>query len=96
MKTNCTGSRIVILKELFSGPKLWSELARVYYGPERYKNKARTSFNNQLRKLDQLGFIAKVNGAYAITYSGGTFFESINPELVANIRSEARRRHDNG
>jgi len=54
-----TDGRKSLLQALVSGPKAWSELRFAYYGPERAKEKASTSFHNQLQKLRLAGIIVK-------------------------------------
>ena len=70
MANELTDRRIVILQALEGGPKTWTYLRTVYYPGDRYKNKASTSFNNQLNRLHTKGLIAQTVFGYEITYEG--------------------------
>ena len=60
-----TAERNKILVALEEGPKSWTALRLAYYGPERAKLPASTSFHNQLQRMLTGGLIKKVVGGYA-------------------------------
>ena len=67
-----TNGRQCILGRLDGQQAKWSELRSAYYGPERSKSKASTSFHIQLTKLMALGVVAKEGETYKLTLEGET------------------------
>jgi len=65
-----TPGRQVILRSLEGKTAKWSELRSAYYGPDRAKAKASTSFHMQLTKLQALGIVAKDGEVYKLTVEG--------------------------
>ena len=65
-----TPGRQVILGRLDGQQAKWSELRLAYYGPERSKSKASTSFHIQLTKLMALNVVAKEGESYKLTVEG--------------------------
>jgi hypothetical protein len=65
-----TYERLKIMNALREGPKTWSGLRLAYYGLERAKSPASTSFNNQLHRMMDGGLVQKVVGGYALTEEG--------------------------
>lgn len=61
-----TYERLKIVNALKEGNKSWSVLRVAYYGEERAKQAASTSFNNQLHRMMDAGAIKKVEGGYAL------------------------------
>ena len=86
-----TLNRMVLLRELSSGPKSWRDLREVYYGdPERIASSSSTSFCNQLHKLIDLCLIDKADGFYSITQLGKELIAGGDPDVVAAAKTEAR------
>ena len=66
-----THEKLKILNALVSGPKTHKMLRLCYYGEERCKNPANTSFYNQLDRMMTDGLIKKASiGIYSITDLG--------------------------
>ena len=66
-----TYEKLKILTALASGPKTHKFLRLAYYGEERCKNPANTSFYNQLQRMTSDGLIQKDSiGIYSITVIG--------------------------
>jgi predicted transcriptional regulator len=79
-----TAGRQVILRELDGQSRKWSELRAAYYGPERAKSKASTSFHTQVTKLMALGVVAKANDLYSLTPMGVELLSRVK-ESGANL-----------
>ena len=79
-----TDGRKALIKSLAEGVKSWSELRMSYYGPERYKSKASTSFTMQLTKLKMMNVI-EVNpeGKYTLGSVGKELFEQHRDEIMS-------------
>ena len=58
-----TARRAVILDALAEGGKSWTQLRLAYYGPERAKAKASTSFHNQLSAMVAAGLVVRIVNA---------------------------------
>ena len=85
-----TPNRMVILRELLSGPKSWTQLRIVYYGtPERIASNASTSFHNQLHKLINGGMISKAGEGYSITDLGREWLVGVDADVLAKAKTEA-------
>lgn len=65
-----TYERLKIMNALKTGPKSWTSLRVSYYGVERAKSPASTSFHNQLQRMMEGGLIKKVIGGYGLTEEG--------------------------
>lgn len=66
-----THEKLKVLNALKSGPKTHLFLRLAYYGEERAKNPANTSFYNQLQRMMGAGLIHKTAvGMYEITDLG--------------------------
>lgn len=76
-----TEGRKALLKQLASGPKSWSALRLAYFGPERAKHSASTSFYNQLDRLMKANVIIKVAEGYALGEVGKKIIEA-DPTIV--------------
>jgi len=94
MLTKCSGSRLVILRELMVGPKTWAELRLSFYGPERAKNHASTSFQNQLNKLVAYGVIQKLNDKWMLTDFGILTTKQMDENKLTAAKSIAQSLHD--
>lgn len=94
--TEITPQRVVVLKHLESGPKSWAYLRLAYYGPERAKSKASTSFMNQLQKLAELGLIKKTLQGYEITEVGRQMLGQVDPVQKMVAKSQAQVRFEQG
>jgi len=71
-----TFEKMKILTALINGPKSHKLLRLEYYGEERAKNPANTSFYNQLNRMMEAGLIQKdVVGVYSITEFGQQVLE---------------------
>ena len=88
-KVKVTPNRIVFLRELKDGPRAWKDLRLAYYGPERSKNPASTSFMNQINKLMMYNIIAKKDGFYELTQEGRSMLEAVEPESLAAAKTVA-------
>lgn len=64
-----TFERLKIVNALKSGPKTWSVLRVAYYGEERAKHPASTSFHNQLQRMIEGGVVKKIPMGYTLTES---------------------------
>jgi len=92
METKLTPGRAVLLQAVMTGEKMWSELRLAYYGPERVKEKASTSFHNQLNKMKMLDLIAVApSGKYMLGEVGKQFVETHREELVNTFVSKAQQ-----
>jgi len=89
-----TDNRIVILNALKEERKCWSELRLAYYGPERAKSPASTSFMNQLKKLTVLGVIEKADGGYRLTPKGFTLLEQVDPQKLEGAKTLAQTKFE--
>jgi hypothetical protein len=66
-----TYEKLKILNALVSGPKTHKFLRLAYYGEERCKSAANTSFYNQLQRMMEAELIKKDTiGVYVITDKG--------------------------
>ena len=52
-----TPARIILIRELASGPKKWGQLVLAYYGQARADNGPTVSFWNKLKDCKTLGII---------------------------------------
>lgn len=62
-----TYERLKIVAALKEGPKTWSMLRLAYYGEERAKHPASTSFHNQITKMMVGGVVKKTPLGYELT-----------------------------
>jgi len=90
-----TPNRIVIMRELKDGPKTWRDLRLSYYGPERAKNPASTSFMNQLEKMMVYKIIDKKEGHYELTQIGKELLENVAPESLSVAKTKAQLLFEN-
>jgi hypothetical protein len=65
-----TYERLKIMNPLREGAQSWTTLRVAYYGEERAKSAASTSFNNQLHRMMTGGLIEKCVGGYKLTAEG--------------------------
>jgi predicted transcriptional regulator len=85
-----TDGRKVLLQSLRSGPKSWKELRLAYYGPERAKSKASTSFMGQLKKMKEVDFIAvNTEGKYELGHIGVSWVAANADKLEGEFKSIA-------
>jgi len=84
-----TNNRMVFLRELKDGPKTWKHLRLAYYGPERFKSPASTSFMNQIKKLESFGIIEKKDGHYVLTAKGQQMANELPAEQLASAKTVA-------
>jgi len=85
----------IFLRELKGISKTFSQLRVAYFGEERAKEKATTSFYNQLTRDVEKGIIVKTANGYELSELGKkalTYCEENNVDL--NIKSEAQRRFE--
>lgn len=61
-----TYERLKIVAALKEGPKTWTSLRLAYYGEERAKSPASTSFHNQLQRMMEGGVIKKTPLGYEL------------------------------
>ena len=92
-KVKVTPNRIVFLRELKDGPRCWRDLRLAYYGPERSKNPASTSFMNQINKLTMYGVIIKKDGFYELTDQGRQMLESVAPQSLEAAKTVAQLKY---
>jgi len=88
-----TSNRIVFLRELKEGPRTWRDLRLAYYGPERSKNPASTSFVNQVNKLIMYGVITKKDGHYELTEKGKEMLSQVTPEQLSEAKTVAEMKY---
>ena len=65
-----------LLSSLRQKPMSWTELRLAYYGEERAKMSASTSFWMQLHKMIQRGYIIKTLVGYELTKEGQEMLEA--------------------
>jgi predicted transcriptional regulator len=85
-----TNNRLVFLRELKDGPRTWKDLRLAYYGPERAKNPASTSFMNQIKKLVSFGVLNHIDGHYELTEKGKTLLVEANQEALMAAKTVAQ------
>jgi predicted transcriptional regulator len=93
-KLKVTPARCVFLRMLSDGPKTWKDLREAYYGPERAKSKASTSFHNQVEKQQTLGLIQHVDGHYELTAKGIEMLKLVDDEKLAGAKSIAQQKFE--
>jgi len=71
-----TANQVVVLRTLSTGPKKWSELRRAYFGEERAKQSASTSFYMQIKNCTGKGFLTKTQLGYEITPKGAEVLQA--------------------
>jgi len=76
--------RKALIKSLADGSKSWSELRLTYYGPERAKSRASTSFVMQLNKLKMANVIVTDgSGKYILGEVGKQLLELHREEIMS-------------
>ena len=88
-----TNARIIIIRELSSGPKKWGQLQKAYYGEGRAALKVNTSFWNQKQKCIELGIMQKNTaiGGYELGPVGHQMLDFIRANNIdMNVKSEAQ------
>jgi len=85
-----TDGRKSLIKALAQGSKSWSELRKAYYGEERAKQTASTSFVNQLTKMKEMNVIVKMDDKYVLGEVGKTLLEANQDILSGEFKSKAQ------
>ena len=88
-----TAARLILIRELSTGPKKWGQLELAYYGPERKAEKVSVSFYNKLKDAKALGIITHdpVNKIYTLGEVGQQLLNTIKEQGISmDVKSEAQ------
>jgi DNA-binding HxlR family transcriptional regulator len=72
-----TNNRIVVLRALQNGPRKWSELRKEYFGEDRAKQQASTSFYMQVKAMTDKGLVTKTALGYESTPAGKEALQAV-------------------
>ena len=92
-----TAARLILVRELASGPKRFSQLRLAFFGEARAKEKATTSFYNKLVKSLNEGLIVKsAPGVYELGVFGHLVLAQAKDQGIdlASVKSEAQLRYE--
>jgi hypothetical protein len=93
-----TVSRLIVARELSTGPKSWGQLIKAYYGEDRNKLKVNTSFWNKKCECLTLGIMRQdpLTHLYSIDEAGKMLIEyaKANNIDLPSLKSEAQIRYE--
>jgi hypothetical protein len=93
MNIKITAARIIIVRELSTGPKTWGQLLKAYYGEARAKLNVNTSFWNKKKECIVLDIMRHdpVTKSYHLGEVGQQFLDYCRANNVnMNVKSEAQ------
>ena len=99
MDIKLTAARIIIIRELSTGPKKWGQLQKAYYGLSRAGEKVNTSFHNKLQDCIKLRIIKhdRIQHSYELDEVGKQMLDYMRAHNVdMNVKSEAQLKYEAG